>query len=345
MERNYYMVRAMDSKGEDFNEFFNNSIVAVGWSKVNIVDSSRSEESIIDEVTQKYYSGDNVAPQVRGRKLNEIRRFRGIKKGDYLLIPYYSSIRIAIAGDNFSYKGDEVTKKLDLCNQLSVKYQLDKEGELKTIPRNSLSEALQRRLRVRGSTVTNLAEFGEQIEKIFKEEEYQWTSKLSKLIAGKEQETRDKLLQNIKDGKTNLKTGGIGLEELVCTLFELEGYDAEVLSKNKFKGYADADVEATKADKFQDTKVLVQVKHHSGYSNDWGLQQLKEITEKDYQDHKLGFITTAKVSEKLREAASKDDIIVMDGEELVDWLFEHINVIDEDLLLSLGLSNIPMILV
>lgn len=35
-ERHYYMVRAMLSGESDFNVFFKNNVVAVGWSDINI---------------------------------------------------------------------------------------------------------------------------------------------------------------------------------------------------------------------------------------------------------------------------------------------------------------------
>ncbi len=33
--RNYYMVRAQGSKEEDFKEFFDKNIIAVGWSNID----------------------------------------------------------------------------------------------------------------------------------------------------------------------------------------------------------------------------------------------------------------------------------------------------------------------
>ena len=35
MDRNYYLVRAMSQSQEDFDVFFNDNVVAVGWSEVD----------------------------------------------------------------------------------------------------------------------------------------------------------------------------------------------------------------------------------------------------------------------------------------------------------------------
>lgn len=345
MNRKYFMIRAMDSREDDFREFFGNNVVAVGWSQVDLSNPSKSVEEIIREADEVYYADTDIAPQVRGKKLNEIRRFLSIKDGDFLIIPYYGSIRLAVAKSRFTHKDEPSTISLDLANQLEVQYVASSSSELRTIPRAALSEGLQRRLRVRGSTVSDLSEFGKEIEQIFSEENYSWTTALQAEIEKRNNETKKKLLANIQQGKTNLKTGGIGLENLVKELLILEGYDAQVLSKKTFDGFGDADVLATKSDRFQETRILIQVKHHAGYSDDWGIQQLREIKSGEaYREHTLGFITTANVGEEVRALGDKEGIIVMDGEEFVDWLFEKIDALDEKILLKLGVNHLPMII-
>ena len=343
MNRNYYMVRAMDSKQKDFKTFFENKVVGVGWSEVNF---SNFKKSQVDELRQNvksvYYSKSKQHPQSVGKKLNEVKRFHNINEGDYLIVPFLNSIRLAIAKDKKLY--DKTAYELDLANQIRVNYLMN-DKDFKTIPRDALSEGLQRRLRVRGSTVSNLYEFKDEIEKIFNKDNYSWTSDYEEKENLEIEKLKKKLLKNIRNGLTNLKTGGIGLEKLVKELFECEEYNANILAKSHFESYGDADVYAVKSDKFQETKILVQAKHHSGYTDNWGLNQLKIIQENsEYQDFTFVLLTTANIGKKVNEEANQLDIITMDGNDLVDWIFEHLDDLNSQTKIGLGISSIPRIL-
>lgn len=156
---------------------------------------------------------------------------------------------------------------------------------------------------------------------------------------------KNTLLENIKNGNTNLQSGGIGLEILVKELFECEGYKATICAKNKFAGCADADVEATKVDRFLDYKIFIQVKHHSGFTNDYGLDQLNIIKNSDkYVDYKYVFITSADIPDNVRKKAEDLDIDCMDGKELVEWIYENINKLSDEVKNKLGISSVPQIL-
>ncbi len=342
MNKNYFMVRAMNSQDKDFNVFFENKVVAVGWSKINFSDFQKSDGNKLKaEVRTDYYSLKNWHPPLVSKKLNEVKRFHTINEGDFIIIPYRSSIRLAIAKAEHIYSKE--ASGLDLANQIKVDYLLTKD-DFKTIPRKSLSEGLQRRLKVRGSTVSDLHEFRDEIDQIFDNENYSWTSaheeKENKLIIS----FKSKLFKNIQNGTTNLTAGGIGLEHLVKELFECENYHADVLAKTAFPEYGDADVLAVKSDRFQETKILIQVKHHSGYTDNWGLQQLKKIKEFNaYEDYKIMLVTSAKISEKTKEEADAFDIITVDGSELVDWIFENIDNLNIETKTKLGISSVPQV--
>lgn len=339
-ERNYYMVRAMLSNEEDFRTFFDNSVVAVGWSKIDFT-KFQDVKQLRDAVCEEYYSNDTVQ-QVVSKKLNEVERFKSIKRGDYIIIPYNSYIAIAEAGDTEIYS--ETAKNLDLSNQIEVSYRYDN-GELLTIPRNDLSEGLQRRLRVRGNTVSNLFEFKEEIERIFRRKSYSYSSEIQKLENVELEKLRKGLLESIQNGKTNLQTGGIGLENLICELMECEGYSAQVLAKTKFTGKADADIRAIKEDAFMSKKIFVQVKHHSGYSGVEGIKQIIDVLEQDeYKEYDGYFITSALVEDNVRDYATKHNIEVMDGEELVKLIINNLNKLSETTKRKLGICGVPRML-
>lgn len=333
----------MDSRPSDFEIFFQKKVIAVGWSEVDFSSFDKNEtQNLRKEVDKVYYEYRDIHPPTVGKKLNEVQRFHNINEGDYIIIPYNNAIRLAIAKEERIY--DKEAYEADLSNQIQVSY-LMTNSDFKTIPRNSLSEGLQRRLRVRGSIVSNLYEFKDEIEKIFQKENYSWTSDYEdreNLLINK---VKEKLFQNIQNGITNLSTGGIGLEKLVKELFECEGYNANILAKNHFESYGDADIYAVKSDKFQETKVLIQVKHHSGYTDSWGIEQLKLIqNDSTYVDYKFVLVTSALIGKEVKEDANSVDIVTMDGKELIDWIFDHIEDLSTETKIGLGLSTVPQIM-
>jgi len=333
------MVRAMASLENDFKVFFDNSVIAVGWSDIDFSKyNTEQTENLVEAVKSCYYSSPNTFAPLVGKKLNEVRRFHNINSGDYILIPFYNSLRLAIAESKIIY--DNNAYDLDLANQRKVAY-VYSNATLKTIPRDVLSEALQRRLRVRGSSVSDLYEFKDEIEKLFSEDSYTWASDFDENETKLKDSFKEKLISKIKVGKTNLKTGGIGLEHLVQELMECEGYKSEVKAKTAFQ-FGDADVYADKSDKFQETKILIQVKHHSGYTNDWGLKQLDEIKKgEEYKDHKFILVTSADISNDVRKLADDLGIVAIDGNELADWIFDHLKLLSAETKKKLGISAIP----
>lgn len=338
-----YMVRAMSQSDAEYAIFFEQNVIAVGWSEVNF-SSYTDIEKLIAAVDTKYYSDRKTAPQVVGKKLNEVRRFKEMRSGDYIVIPYRGAIRLARLGEGEKY--DQSTLGLDLCNQRFADY-LKVDQDYLSVPRSSLSEGLQRRLRVRGTTIADLSEFGMEIEQLFQDPNASWLSHFTKVESERMVAWQDHLLKNIRNGKTNLKAGGRGLEELIKCLLDLEGYKAQILSKRRFRDLGDADIEANRSDRFEDRKLLVQVKHHSGQSDAWGAQQLTAIleTEKEtFAGHILVLVTTADASQELVEFCEQQDIRLINGVELVRWIYEHIDRMPLEWRASLGISRTGEIL-
>lgn len=337
-ERKYYMVRAMQSLEEDFEVFFKNSVVAVGWREVDFSSFSKSDE-LRKSVNESYYVNSTIRQQFISRRLNEVERFKNMKENDYVIVPFNSYIVLAEVEENETFSKEDYER--DLANQRSVSYRY-KDGKILKISRKELSEGLQRRLRVPGSCVSDLFEFGKEIEDIFNSKSYSYSQEMMNL----EQEEMDKfkaeLLNNIQSGKTNLQTGGIGLENLVYELMKCEGYNAEVLAKNKFAENADADVRAIKEDSFMSKKILAQVKHHSGNTGKLGILQIINVLEEpEYQDYDGLLITSGMISDELRDFAIKSNIDVMDGISLVELIINNLNILSEPTKRQLGISIIP----
>lgn len=341
MEKQYLMVRAMTSQEKHFKEFFGNSVVAVGWSSVHF-DDYDNRDDFVDTIKSYYYSNKR-GPQV-GRNINECIRFKKLKAGDYIIVPYNSAIALAIAGGEELYS--ESAFELDLANQHKVSY-LYKDDNILSVPRNNLSEGLQRRLRVPGSTVLDLSEFSDEIEKLFANpESYSYSEEAKQKEDALQVSFKRDLLKNIQSGKTNLQTGGIGMENLIKELFICEGYEAQILSKSSFKGSADADILACKDDDFSSVRIYAQVKHHSGYSGRAGIDQIIQAVSdrnKDGDDCKGVFITSARVAEEDQEYAEENNISVIDGEKLVDIILERIDELSNATKNRLGIVIVPSV--
>lgn len=336
------MVRAKDQTDEEFGFFFENEVIAIGWSRVDVRDLDTKEQ--VDEVVGEHYDfWGEAGPQLRGRRENEILRFNGIEKGDRVVVPYHSSIALATVTGEHHYE-PEVADDIDLSNQVKVRY-LREGGDIAAIPRDELTEGLARRLRVRGISVNELDEFAEEIEQLFQVDDYRWQARLEEKEEKRRKEFRAELLQNIRDGKTHLDAGGRGLEELVAELLDCEGYD-EAETTGGFPDNADADVRGSRADRFGEQKILVQVKHHQGTSGGHGVEQLiaipRQAPEK-YRDHKLVYLTTGEVNQEVRDKAAAHDVDVLDGEEFADWLLDHVDDINPRMRRQLGISDLPQL--
>jgi predicted Mrr-cat superfamily restriction endonuclease len=317
--------------------FADRGLIAIGWSDVDFTQYANAKE-IVEAIGNKY---------TIGRRTNQIRRFVNMRQGDIIVIPLPLSVAIGfVTDDNLIYSPEDKAK--DRANQRCINFLKNSSGKLALIPRKSFTNAFQRRLRAPGIIVNDISEFKGQLDKVINDLEsdrsFSWSDRARQEIENLEEEFKLMLLKNIKNGKTNLQAGGVGLEHLVKELLKAEGYEADVLSKRAFSSFADADVKASKSDRFTQTNLLIQVKHHQGITGHWGIRQLEEINNQskiDYSDHQLVLVTSASVSESLLEEANKLDITVIDGKGLVDWIFDCIEELPEMTKTKLGICEVP----
>lgn len=329
---NYYLVRTL-------HELIERDTVGIGWSDYNFEAIGNAEETIrmIDE------------DYGIGRYGNQIRRFFSIRDNDLIVATVPYAVAIGRASGGLIYNSNDHGK--DWPNQRRVVFPRDSDGRVITVPRSSFSEAFQRRLRVQGMVVNDLAEFANEIEdayaSIAKGTNHSWLNQLNHEVTNARENFKKKLLANIQCGRTNLQTGGTGLEYLVRELLELEGYTAKVLSKQHFGSFADADIQASRADRCALVNLLVQVKHHQGYTNEHGIRQLQEIRrahQGEYDDHQRVLVTSASVSEELLKIAEEANITVIGGLELADWISEHIEKLSQNTKAILGIYEVPAVL-
>lgn len=334
---NYYMVRAMRSSDNEIKEFVSNEVVAVGWSDLKFVEYE-NVGSLRNAIWNSYYKNSAKPQQSISLSLNQASMFKNIQKGDKIVVPCPYGIYLAEAEDGEIYS--DSAYQLDLANQHKVKYQR-KDGKPKIIARTELPESLQRRLRVRGRSVSNLIDFKDIIENLFSKD-YSFSEQVQCSENNELDQFKSELLRRIQSGKTYLQTGGTGLEYLVKEIMECEGYEAKVLDKKAFPEFADADVKAVKTDSFFTQQFLIQVKHHSGQSGDWGIRQLAKLRDfPQYGDYDLMFVTSAAVNETVRQEAEKLGIDVYDGNMLVDLIYNNLDKLSEETKRRLGVSLVP----
>jgi restriction system protein len=333
-DKHYYLIRSRRSIP------FEDGVVGVGWVDAEFCKHADGE-AIIQKLKQEW--GRDV-----GRSANQIRRFKAIRKGDIIVVPSWGTIAIGIATGEESY--DPKSYDADGANQHRVDFYRDSERKVCLIPRANLSEALQKRLKIR-ITIANLNEFKSELDVLVASQQegktYSWTAEIKRQEEDLQTKTKTKLLNNIRRGRTGLASGGIGLEQLVKELLLIDGFTAEILGKRAFPGEGDADIKASKTDMLTADDFLIQVKHHDGTTGLWGQQQLMEIKKlqpEEYKDCKLALVTSGDVSDENKVNAIENDITILDGNDLVDWIFSSMTKLDTETKRRLGISEVPQIM-
>jgi len=311
--------------------------VGYGWSKVNFSNFSTLPE-VIKEIKQQYVKGI-------GRSTNRIKRFFNLTEGDIVIVPLAKSIAIGIVSGKKTFDLSLTDKKA--CNLINVNFFRTNEGHILRIPRKSLTHGLESRLKIQAHN-TNLKEFKDEIERIIESiasnGTYKQESYLLEKIAEAEASFKENLLKSLTTGTTWLAAGGEGLELLILELLKIEGYTAKKQAKNQSSDISDIDIKARKIDRFSESNLFFQVKHHCNISSKHGLEQLIAYVDTDDIEHEKWFITTGNLSESSIQYAEDHNIRVMVGDELVDWIYENIGDLSNGTRHKLGIIEIPLVI-
>lgn len=322
-------------------ELINQNQIGYGWENIDF--SSYATDT---DLIEKGFKDQGYNP---GRKTKQIKRYFNLKKDDIVIIPVSGAITIAVVEGTKSYLKNPAEKYSN--NRIQVKYLSSSEKNI-FIPRKSLTTALQSRLKIRMS-IASLNEFKDEINKhiesLDKGEMHTW----AKEVEEKESEAinlfKNELLKRLKNGKNiGLSSGGYGLEKLVKELLEVNGYQARISAKNASSGIEDIDVVATKTNELtSDVEGLfIQVKHHNGRTSDWGIKQLiaYDISEEDYAFYRKILITTGNVNHTDKKLAQDNEIIIIEGNSLIDWIYDNIENLDVATKVSLGITSRPSLI-
>jgi len=313
----------------------NQGFVGYGWA-VNF-----SKYTEIDKLLKEGFKDIN-----RGRKTNQIKRFFSLKSGDLVVVPVYRAIAIArVDGDKSFVENSDIRFS---NNRIKVTFLSDKKGNI-FIPRKELSTALQSRLKIRQS-ISSLDGLSKEVLKIVEKLD----SGEMFTLAGEAQEKEEiakkeftvELLKRLQGGKSiNLEAGGYGLEKLIRELLTIKGYDTRILGKNQSSDVSDIDIEARRInDLTQETEVLlIQAKHHTGWSSSKGIVQLTayEIEEEESVVYQKILITTACLSDDVKSKARDEKIIAIDGNMLIELIYDEIDNFSSDIKMRLGIAVLP----
>lgn len=311
--------------------------IGYGWTKV---DFSKYENAadVITKINEEYTNGI-------GRHSNSIKRFFNLVSGDIIVVPLSKAIAIGIVNGKKSF--DQDLGKVKACNLISVNFFRTNDGHILRIPRKSLTQGFESRLKIRKSN-TNLNDFKEEITRIINSIEsngaYKQETYLLEKISEAEQKFKKDLLASITSGTTWLSAGGNGLEQLVKELLIIEGYTAAIQPKNQSSGISDVDIIANRIDRFSESNLLIQVKHHSNISGSHGLKQLIAFDDFEDMEYQKWFITTADMTDSSMNFASQNNIRVMVGPDFVDWVYENISDLPYGTKQQLGIIEIPLLL-
>lgn len=315
------------------------NLAGYGWPQVNF-SKENSVESLLNQFKEKSLD--------IGRQTNQIKRFFSIKKGDIIVVPLPRAIALGYAtGERFYEKGIAYGE-----NRIGVEFLRNKDDvqSLLKIQRKKLKEGFEARLKIR-MTIVSLEDFKDDILSLIEEANSGGAISFDSKIIDKEttalNNIKEQLISNIRHGNTYLESGGYGLEKLVSELLKIEGYNAKIQSKREHQGIADADIIAESTKKFT-SKLIIQVKHHSGQTGAHALAQLEALDNSNDEDEDANIqkwvITSANVSPSFIERANSSGINVMEGEELAEWIIENANKLSQATLNRLGLSTIPTML-
>ncbi|GHA64100.1 restriction endonuclease [Photobacterium aphoticum] len=317
------------------------STVGYGWSKVNF-----SEYTTASALLKHGFSEKNINI---GKKRKQITRYFNIKQDDLLVIPTTKAIILAIASGNKSFLATPLQPNTH--NRIHVDY-ITTDGEIVYIPRSNLSNALQKRLRVR-TAIVDLSDFADELNEhcqaLSNGTLLTWNDKVISLQTDAENHFKKTLLNRLQKGTdTAIISGGEGLEKLIAKILNINGYEAVIPAKNQFQGITDADILAERHNELTGDReqLIIQVKHHKGQTSDKGVRQLIDYptNNDDYRFHRKLLITTGSLSEEVQSLAEQHDIATLDGEEFIEWLYDNISLLDKSTLSMLGVFIGPSLI-
>lgn len=333
MTKNYVLVRSP-------RKLIQRHEIGYGWRDINF-----SSYLSFSELFKKEFIDTGKA---YGRRKKQIERYFNLKEGDVVVIPTSGTIAFAKVEGTKVYNKDSSISYSE--NRIKVSYLKDK-SDNSFIPRQALTTQLQSRLKIR-MAIADLSDFSDEIDKHISSLDegniYTWKSEIEEKENYDEIVFKEKLLKRLKKGnKISLSAGGYGLEKLVSELLDINGYVSRIQPKNQSSGIDDIDIIAKKHNFLTDDIecLYIQVKHHTGTTGLTGLKQLTEYKNDDeYSLIRKVLISTGIFDNPLKEIAEKENIYLIEGDELVNLIYNNITQLSLNTKISLGITTTPQLI-
>lgn len=312
-------------------ELINQGYAGIGWGQF-VLCEFKNAEALFQHI--------QATNQSVGRSGNQLRRFVEVKQGDIIVVPAPARIYIGIATGEKQFCPDKPWGE----NQIEVEFPADSDGEPISIARKDLKNGLQSRLRIR-MTVADLDYFKDEIVELYNNIKHNVSSAALSGINKRRGEIleqfKEQLLTNLRQRNHYLEAGGQGLEYLVKELLEIEGYTADIPSKQSHEVGVDVDIQAQSRNPFITQELLIQVKDHSGFTNKHGIDQIYKVRQGD--DCYRWLISLGDFDEAVSRYADSLGVRLMNGADFVEWIAELWQELSPVTQQKLGIVAVPQL--
>ena len=337
MEQNYWMHRCScgDYAWPFTHELLKkHNIISIGWSDFSNNEDQKRLTSGWDSFEEKFK--DWGYPRNR----NNLWRFLNeMKKGDIVVVPLQGVFDVYRIAEDVVYNNETIDHSkwvdwngnkasLDMDGypavdvlQIDMGFYRKVEPIVTDVPRNEYAEqALYSRLKIQ-QTNSNINDLRDNVEYAIMR--YRENTPINLRNEFLEEAQKELLLQ------MRSKLNDTKLEMLVKWYMEQLGADAVIPSKNSTRTEeGDADVIAT-FEKLNGFTILVQVKAHIGYTDEWAVKQItayKKTMEKNrkYDSSQLWVISTCDdYSDKAKIEAESSKVHLVSGLEFAKMLIDN----------------------
>jgi len=301
-------------------EFLTKNIVAIGWPGIGDLSHCKSRDNIKKKVSDYYnYS----SPQSLGQAAGNIYRFIfDINNQDYVIVPDGSIVYIGRVNSPYRYDPLVDTEKEGYPHQRGIEWFYDK----KAIPRSLLTGRVYDSLK---GQQTVFSTYHDDIDEIVKHRKNYFTQQSNfDLKVEYLNRLQNGLLRNVNSNT---------FEDAVCSLY-IKYFPGlrRLATTNSKKG--DTDLLSELPGK---VIVRIQVKHfypEHGEVQEWVVDQLADSMETG--DHGI-IVTSGTIANSARRKAemfSDKTISFIDGQEFVEDLFDVLDSLPQEALVTFGLT-------
>lgn len=323
MNRQAYIIRCAPSRISRLDEIIPNKQIVLGWSLTkNKLFKSSDREFFKQQLKESYPTKYKKNPYSLGQATGHLWRFiREMQKGDYAIVPTSKAFYLGkIKNNELQFYEDKIE------DDTAIRRDVEWLNDGKPILRDFCGAGLVSRLKYQGTCVS-ATDLIEDIEEALKSAKQNTKPTFKNQLGDSLKGNVAKLLTSKKAYLDNTK-----LEKLVRQLLlALGAKTSKIPYKKRYPGsIADVDVIANFV--HLGLHIYVQVKKHSGETDEHAVKQIIEALKIDNPDNSkpiFGWvISTGTFSDEAEKLAIENGIRIIDKDELAE------------IIISVGLDNL-----